>query len=78
MTISVTIKAGNTVTLAQYEDSTDGAATLTGTYARDATVLANNFAATIVAAAPNCPAGTSYVEKADSAGFTFSKQCRPW
>jgi hypothetical protein len=76
VTVHVYVSAGTTkFTLAA--DATSAAAAVTAKYDRNVNVLANTFADYTPAAAPSCPAGTSYVEKADSAGVTYSKQCRP-
>lgn len=76
VTIHVYVSGGSTkFTLAA--DATSAATALSAKYDRNVDVLANTFGEYTPAAAPSCPAGTSYVEKADSAGVTYSKQCRP-
>ncbi len=59
------------------EATTTAAVASISTATRGVSTVANSFGEYKQPTAPTCVAGTTYVEKADASGTTYSRQCRP-
>lgn len=74
--LKATTVADASVTLSAKPQAT-AAGSLAAAATRTVGISSNNFGGSVAARPGSCPPGTAYYEKADAAGFTYAKMCRP-
>jgi hypothetical protein len=74
---NVTLYVSGTSMSIYGEATTPAAAASLSTATRGVSTVANSFGEYKQPTGPTCVAGTTYVEKADASGTTYSRQCRP-